>query len=195
MVITLPEMLHVAGVGILKNMFSCLSDIIGLNGTKEKEKEQLDSLHQVLSSQSTRQSEKDFPRTSMRNGITDGTNMCGKERVGNMAILVGLISTKEGIELLKPGLKSNKTSMTDFRRCMKLMLSFFQWVHQPNLKWKVDKAQCLVVEMLSLLKQCFPRHGGIGLNIPNFIYGVQCFAMSTCLGQHLFLMGAMVKGV
>jgi len=40
MVITLPEMLHVAGVGILKNMFSCLSDIIGLSGTKEREKEQ-----------------------------------------------------------------------------------------------------------------------------------------------------------
>jgi len=43
------------------------TNIIGLGGTKakEREKEQLDSLHQVLSSQSTLQIQKDFPRTSM----------------------------------------------------------------------------------------------------------------------------------
>ena len=50
-----PEMLHVAGVGLFKYMFTCLSDSIGLNGTKEREKEQLDGLYQVLTSQSTRQ--------------------------------------------------------------------------------------------------------------------------------------------
>ena len=166
--ITPPEMLHVAGVGIFKYMFSCLSDIIGLGKTKEKEKLQLDCLHQVLTSQSTHQSEKDFPRTSMRNGITDGTKMSGKERVGNMAILLCLTYTKEGRELLMPGLTHNNTSMKDFRHCMKLMLSFFQWVHQPNLKWKVDKAQCLVVEMLTLLKHCFPRHEGNGWKIPKY---------------------------
>ena len=60
----------------------------------------------------------------MRNGITDGTKMSGKERVGNMAILLCLTYTKEGRELLMPGLKFNKTSMTDFRHCMTLMLSF-----------------------------------------------------------------------
>ena len=37
--ITPPEMLHVAGVGIFKCMFSCLSDIIGSGKSKEKEKE------------------------------------------------------------------------------------------------------------------------------------------------------------
>ena len=122
--ITQPEMLHVAGVGIFKYMFSCLSDIIGTKGTKEKEKEQLDLLYQVLTSQSAHQSEKDSPRTSMRNGITNGTNLSGKERVGNMAILFCLTYTKEGRELLMPGLKSNKTSMKDFRHCMKLLLLF-----------------------------------------------------------------------
>ena len=102
--ITPPEMLHVAGVGIFKYMFTCLSDIIGLNTTKEKGKELLNCLHQLLSSQSTRQSEKDFPRTSMRNGLTDGTKMGGKERVGNMAILLCLTYTKEGRDLLRYGL-------------------------------------------------------------------------------------------
>jgi len=67
-------------------MFTCLSNIIGLGGTKGREKERLANLHQLLSSQSTRQSETNFPRTSMPNGITDGTKICGKKRVGNMAI-------------------------------------------------------------------------------------------------------------
>ena len=46
-----------------------------------------------------------------------------------MAILLCLTYTKEGRELLMHGLKSNKTSMKDFRHCMELLLSFFQWVH------------------------------------------------------------------
>ena len=104
----------------------------------------------------------------MRNGITDGTKICGKERVGNMAILVGLTHTKEGLELLKAGLKSNKISMTAFTLCMKIMLYFFQSDHEPNLKWKVDKVQCLVVERSSILKQRFPRHEGLGWKMPKF---------------------------
>ena len=32
----------------------------------------------------------------------------------------------------------------------------------------VDKAQCLVVEMLTLLKRCFPRHDGCGWKIPKY---------------------------
>jgi len=49
-----------------------------------------------------------------------------------------------------------------------ILLLFFQWVYQPNLKWKVDKAQCLVVEMLTLLKYCSPRCEGCGWKIPKF---------------------------
>ena len=33
--ITPPDMLHVAGTGILKYMFNCVSDIIGPEGTKK----------------------------------------------------------------------------------------------------------------------------------------------------------------
>jgi len=92
--ITLPEMLHVAGTEIFKYMFTCSSNIIELRKSKEGKKKELDSLHQFLSSQSTRQNEKDFMRTSMRNGLTDGANIYGKERVGNLAIFLGLTYTK-----------------------------------------------------------------------------------------------------
>ena len=84
---------HVAGTGIFKYMFSCISNILGSNTTK-RGKEAFDKLHQVLASQSTHQSETDFPRPSVRNGITDGSKMGGMERVGNLAILLCVTYTK-----------------------------------------------------------------------------------------------------
>jgi len=74
-------MMHVAGTGIFKYIFTCLSNIIGLGKTKEREKEELDNLHQLLSSQSIRQSDKAFPRTSMCNGIIDGTKCVAKKEL------------------------------------------------------------------------------------------------------------------
>ena len=165
--ITPPEMLHVAGTGIFKYMFSCITNILHQKTTK-KEKEAFDKLHQVLASQSTHQSEMDFPRTSVRNGITDGSKMGGMERVGNLAILLCVTYTKEGRDLMRDGLRGRNTSMKDTQRCMKLMLSFFQWVHDPSLKANHAKARLLVVEMLTLLKRCFPRGDGNGWNIPKF---------------------------
>ena len=159
--ITLPEMLHVDVTGIFKYMFICLSDILGSKTTK-REKEAFDKLHQFLASQSTHQSETDFPRTSVRNGITDGSKMGGMERVGNLAILLCVTYTKDARDLMRDGLRGRKTSMKDTQRCMKLMLSFFQWVHDPSLKANHAKARLLVVEMLTLLKRCFPRGDGYG---------------------------------
>jgi len=122
--ITPPEMLHVAGTGFFKYMFSCLSDILGSN-TIKKEKEPFDNLHQFLASQSTHQREKDFPITSVRNRITVGSKMGGMERVGNLAILLCVTYTKDAKTLLRDCIRANRSSMTDVRHCMKLMLSFF----------------------------------------------------------------------
>ena len=121
--ITPPEMLHVAGTGIFKYMFSCITNILGSTKSK-KDREAFDKLHQVLASQATHQSELDFPRTSVRNGITDGSKMGGMERVGNLAILLCVTYTKDARDLMRDGLRARKTSMKDTRRCMKLKLSF-----------------------------------------------------------------------
>jgi hypothetical protein len=45
-------------------------------------------LHQNLVVESLKQSERDIPRMSLRNGVTDGTKMTASERVGNMFILL-----------------------------------------------------------------------------------------------------------
>ena len=94
--------------------------------------------------------------------------MGGMERVGNLAILLCVTYTKDARDLMRDGLRGRKTSTKDTQRCMKLMLSFFQWVHDPSLKANHAKARLLVVEMLTLLKRCFPRGDGYGWNIPKF---------------------------
>ena len=73
------EMLHVSGTGILKYIFENLDNLIA----GDIDKETFDDLHRCLVRDAQRQSERDFPRMSVRNGITDGTKMCGSERVGN----------------------------------------------------------------------------------------------------------------
>ncbi len=45
------------------------------------------------------QSEQDFPRMSIRNGVTDGTKMCGSERVGNCFVLLCVMHTRLGQSL------------------------------------------------------------------------------------------------
>jgi hypothetical protein len=73
------EMLHVSGTGLLKHMFGYLDNLIGGPNLKKQDKESFDDLHHCLVRDAEQQSERDFPRMSIRNGITDGTNMCGSK--------------------------------------------------------------------------------------------------------------------
>jgi hypothetical protein len=75
-------MLHVGGTGILKYIFQYFDNLIA----GDIDKETFDNLHRQLVKDAQRQSERDFPCMSVRNGITDGTKMCGSERVGNAFI-------------------------------------------------------------------------------------------------------------
>ncbi len=67
------EMLHVSGMGFLKHMFGCLDGLIGGEKSRKRYKESFDDLHCCLVINAERQSKRDFPRMSIRNGITDGT--------------------------------------------------------------------------------------------------------------------------
>ena len=77
------EMLHVSGTGILKYIFEYLKNLIA----RDIDKETFDDLHRYLVRDAQYQSERDFPRMSVCNGITDGTKMCGSERVEKLFCL------------------------------------------------------------------------------------------------------------
>ena len=90
------EMLHIGGTGILKYIFKYLDNLIA----GDIDKESFDDLHRCVVSDAQHQSERDFPRMSLCNGITDGTKMFGSEHVGNCFILRCLFYTKLGQKLI-----------------------------------------------------------------------------------------------
>ncbi len=64
-----PELLHTSGSGLIKYMFKSLQFQIGCG----KICNAIDKLHVQIYMALQRQSERDFPRGSLRNGIIDGT--------------------------------------------------------------------------------------------------------------------------
>jgi hypothetical protein len=123
-------MLHVGGTGILKYIFEYLENLIA----GDIDKETFDDLHQRLVIDAQRQSERDFPCMPVRNGIMDGTKMCGSERVGNAFILLCLFHTQLGQKLIAT---YRKVSINSDNKCLKLYLSFDWWVNEPHTRREV----------------------------------------------------------
>ena len=160
------EMLHVCGNGIYKYQFECICELVGPNTTKQKEKDQMDALHQHLVNDARRQSDRDFPRMTIRNGATDGTKLSATERLGNLFGMLCVAHTTEGIAVLRPGWSSNNIGHAAFRDCMKLQLAFDKWVNDPHETEEVEDSTALVGEMIDAIKKCFPRLAGNGWDIP-----------------------------
>ena len=70
-----PELLHTSGSGLIMYMFRSLKEFMDLASRTI-----LDSLHQRMAAIIQRQSERDFPRGYVRNGLIDGTKCQSSER-------------------------------------------------------------------------------------------------------------------
>ena len=88
------------------------------------------------------------------------------ERVGNLLLLLCVVHTTGGIEIMKPGWKLNNITQRQFKNCIKLQLGFQKWIHEFNDKPEVDNAYPLVAELITMIKHCFPRTDGYGWKIP-----------------------------
>jgi hypothetical protein len=108
---TLSEMLHVSGTGLLKYMFECLVALISLTRSSKRDRETFDDLHRCMVKDAQCQSERDFPRMSIRNGVTNGTKMCGSERVGNCFVLLCVMHTQLGQSLLVKEMGAKRISL------------------------------------------------------------------------------------
>ncbi len=147
-------------------MFGCLDGLISGAKSKKKDKESFDDLHRCLVIKAERQSERDFPRMSIRNGITDGTKMCGSERVGNCFVLLCVMHTHLGKELMANEMKQRKTPLKRLIECLKLYLAYERWVTEPHSRAQVRHSYKLLGELIKMIKQCFPREEGWGWNLP-----------------------------
>jgi hypothetical protein len=70
-----PKLLHTSGSGLIMYMFESLCRQLGAG----KNHDNIDQEHIVVSNMVKGQSEHDFPRGSMRNGLIDGTKCQSSE--------------------------------------------------------------------------------------------------------------------
>ena len=64
-----PELLHTSGSGLIMYVIESLRDQLGAGINRDM----INKQHILVSNLLKRQSERDFPRGSMRNGLIDGT--------------------------------------------------------------------------------------------------------------------------
>jgi hypothetical protein len=103
---------------------------------------------------------------SIRNGITNGTKMCGSERVGNCFVLLCAMHTKLGQSLLADEMRERRISLQKFIYCLKLYLSFERWVNESHQRSQINRSCKLFGDLITMIKECFPRIEGWGWNLP-----------------------------
>ena len=160
-----PELLHTSGSGLIKYMFESLRVQIG-NG---KDRDHLDKLHIRISNNITHQSERDFPRGALRNGLIDGTKCQSEERKGNLFRLMCIGHTTEGGEIIKHGMGYSDLQLKKLLKFLQMYLAMEEWMHDCNYKAEVRNSRHLVAKVLVMLKDIFPRQDNTnGYNIPKF---------------------------
>jgi len=127
----------------------------------------IDQLHIDISNIIVRQSERDFPRGSMRNGLIDGNKCQSSERKGNPFQLLCIAHTSSGGSVLKRSLKLKDRRWKLFIEFLKLYLSMEEWFHDTNNKNEVRCAREEIANVLQSLQQFFPRKENTnGYNLP-----------------------------
>ena len=158
-----PELLHTSGSGLIMYMFESLRTQIGGG----KDRDFIDQQHVVISNLLKRQSERDFPRGSMRNGIIDGTKCQSSERKGNLFRLMCIACTTKGRDILKQALNLSDTRWRQFILFLKMYLAMEEWFHDSNEKEEVKQSRVEISKVLTSLQSFFPRDDLTnGYNIP-----------------------------
>ena len=154
---TPPELLHASGNGLIKYIFESLRDQIGSG----KDRDDIDKQHLRMYMIIKRQSERDFPRGAMRNGIIDGTKCHAEERKGNLFLLLCIAHTTDGSNKLQRALgRPSQHRWKKFLDFLKLYLSMEEWFHDCNRKEEVANSRNMIAKVLQMLQELFPRGEG-----------------------------------
>ena len=131
-----PELLHASGSGVCKYIFDSLGAQIGGGIVRDE----IDKMHIKLYLNIKRQSERDFPRGAIRNGIIDSTKCQSEERKGNLFLLLCIANTTEGSQKLRAKLSYSDSKWAKWLEFVKLYLSMEEWFHDSNDKEEVRQA-------------------------------------------------------
>jgi hypothetical protein len=98
-----------------------------------KDCDDIDKQHVWMYMVIKRQSERDFPRGAMRNGLIDGTKCQAEERKGNLFLLLCIANTTEGSHKLQQALGFGTTSRWNkWLNFIKLYFSMEEWFNDCN---------------------------------------------------------------
>jgi hypothetical protein len=92
-----PKLSHTSGSGLIMYMFESLREQIGGG----KNCDFIDQEHTIISNIIKQQTERNFPRGSMRNGLIDGTTCQSFKKKGNLFCLMCIATTTNGKNVLK----------------------------------------------------------------------------------------------
>jgi hypothetical protein len=101
----------------------------------------IDQRHIEISKFIQRQSERDFPRGSRRNGLIDGTKCKSSERKGNLFRLLCICHTAKGQTVMQNSLQFSDVKWRELLKCMKNYLAMEEWFHDNNGKDEVRSAR------------------------------------------------------
>ncbi len=144
----LPELLHRSGSGLNMYMFESLRLHFG-GGIDQ---DYIDQEHIVVSNIIQRQSEHDFPRGLMRNGLMDGTKIQSFERKGNLFRFFCIAHRTKAKTILKNSLQLSDVGWRKFIHFIKSYLAMEEWFHDSNDKNEVHNARDEIAKVLSSLQ-------------------------------------------
>ena len=163
---TPPELLHTSGSGLIKYMFSVLVEMFGGTKAAMEMRELIDHLHQQITADLDRSSERRLPRGSIRNGIIDPTKTQSTENSGNLFRLLCLAHTTEGKRALKWMFDKHNIDSDRWVVFLKNYLAMEAWFHEFNPKAEVQQARSQIAKILDEMQELFPRIKGNGYDIP-----------------------------
>jgi hypothetical protein len=138
-------------------MIDCLRNIIGDSKIEVILLNNIEKAHHMLNHQLRRNSERDIPRGSARNGFLKNTLVNASERCGNLFCLLCLCHTDQISGSLKDVLSNKIILLKNFIQCIQLYLSFEEWLHMTNPKDEVESSRPVIFELVKLIKTSFPR--------------------------------------
>ncbi len=117
------ERLHTTSEGLTKYMIDSLRNTTGDLGDGKKLMTKIENLHHTLHFDLKRNSERDIPRGSARNGALKNTFVSATERRGNMFRLLCLCHTDAIRDDLQTILIQSSIIPAKFFKCLKLYIS------------------------------------------------------------------------
>lgn len=138
----------------------------------------LDEMVRQLHAKARQSAGKDYPRVTFTHGITSLTYMTHAEKVGILMVLVIILATVEGRQiLLDNGNFDNERAVLDWLELFELFLCFDAWTHHGKM-WTIganpqvpaDEGLAVesIVKMLKTLSKTADRAEGNGWKISKF---------------------------